>query len=329
MHIQVANMVIELNLSQILVHLKVYNHLSEFSPGKPVVMTTGTFDGVHIGHKVILSHVVKTAHEEGAESVLFTFDPHPRTVLFPEDHGLKLLNSREEKIHHLKEQGIDHVIFHPFSMDFARLTALEYVRKVLVEGIGVNRMIIGYDHRFGRNREGNFSKLVEFSEMFGFAVEEIPAQDIDNVNVSSTKIRKALESGDMKTANSYLGYNYSAHGIVIEGDGIGRTIGFPTANIQVSDPLKLIPGNGVYAVQVKVEGETYPGMLNSGVRPTVSQTGKNQIEVHLIDTQQTLYGKPIEVTFIGRLRSESKFDSKEALIDQLKKDRSDALKMLQ
>lgn len=291
-------------------------------------MTTGTFDGVHVGHKVILDHVVKTARRKGAESVLFTFDPHPRTVLFPDDHGLKLLSSKEEKIRLLEQQGIDHVIFHPFSKDFAKLSALEYVRNVLVDGMGVTTVIIGYDHRFGRNREGDFTKLLEFAEMFGFGVEEIPAQDIDDVNVSSTKIRKALASGDIETANTYLGYNYSVDGIVIEGDGIGRTIGFPTANIQVNEPLKLIPGNGVYAVEVKVDGKSYPGMLNSGVRPTVSQTGKNQIEVHLIDTDQTLYGKQIEVTFVGRLRAESKFKNKEALIQQLEKDRLDALNML-
>ena len=302
--------------------------MSEFEPGSPVVMTTGTFDGVHVGHKVILDHVVDTARRKGAESVLFTFDPHPRTVLFPDDHGLKLLSSREEKIRLLDAQGIDHVIFHPFSKDFAKMSSLEYVRNVLVEGMGVTTVIIGYDHRFGRNREGNFSKLVEYAEMFGFEVEEIPAQNIEDVNVSSTKIRKALTSGDIETANTYLGYNYSVDGIVIEGDGIGRTIGFPTANIQVNEPLKLIPGNGVYAVEVNVEGGSYPGMLNSGVRPTVSQTGKNQIEVHLIDTDQTLYGKKIEVTFIGRLRAESKFDSKEALIQQLEQDRLDALNML-
>ena len=291
-------------------------------------MTTGTFDGVHVGHKVILDHVVKTARRKGAESVLFTFDPHPRTVLFPDDHGLKLLSSKEEKIRLLEQQGIDHVIFHPFSKDFAKLSALEYVRNVLVDGMGVTTVIIGYDHRFGRNREGDFTKLLEFAEMFGFGVEEIPAQDIDDVNVSSTKIRKALASGDIETANTYLGYNYSVDGIVIEGDGIGRTIGFPTANIQVNEPLKLIPGNGVYAVEVKVDGKSYPGMLNSGVRPTVSQTGKNQIEVHLIDTDQTLYGEQIEVTFVGRLRAESKFKNKEALIQQLEKDRLDALNML-
>lgn len=291
-------------------------------------MTTGTFDGVHVGHKVILDHVVETARRKGAESVLFTFDPHPRTVLFPEDHGLKLLSSKEEKIRLLEQQGIDHVIFHPFSKDFAKLSALEYVRNVLVDGMGVTTVIIGYDHRFGRNREGDFTKLLEFAEMFGFGVEEIPAQDIDDVNVSSTKIRKALASGDIETANTYLGYNYSVDGIVIEGDGIGRTIGFPTANIQVNEPLKLIPENGVYAVEVKVDGKSYPGMLNSGVRPTVSQTGKNQIEVHLIDTDQTLYGKQIEVTFVGRLRAESKFKNKEALIQQLEKDRLDALNML-
>ena len=291
-------------------------------------MTTGTFDGVHVGHKVILDHVVETARRKGAESVLFTFDPHPRTVLFPEDHGLKLLSSKEEKIRLLEQQGIDHVIFHPFSKDFAKLSALEYVRNVLVDGMGVTTVIIGYDHRFGRNREGDFTKLLEFAEMFGFGVEEIPAQDIDDVNVSSTKIRKALASGDIETANTYLGYNYSVDGIVIEGDGIGRTIGFPTANIQVNEPLKLIPGNGVYAVEVKVDGKSYPGMLNSGVRPTVSQTGKNQIEVHLIDTDQTLYGKQIEVTFVRRLRAESKFKNKEALIQQLEKDRLDALNML-
>lgn len=291
-------------------------------------MTTGTFDGVHIGHRAILNRLVEIAKSTGGESVLFTFDPHPRMVLFPEDHGLQLLNSREEKVKLLREVGIDHVIFHPFSKEFARLTALEYVRNILIDGIGVQTMVIGYDHRFGRNREGDFEKLTEFSEMFNFNIEEIPAHEVEKVNVSSTKIRKALQNGQVKTANEYLGYNYSVSGIVIEGDGIGRTIGFPTANVKVPDPLKLVPGNGVYAVKVQCDGKEYRGMMNSGVRPTITSSGDLRMEVHIIDEDLNLYGKDIVIEFVDRIREEQRFENKDALIHQLQIDQKNAIEIL-
>lgn len=291
-------------------------------------MTTGTFDGVHEGHRTILDRLSAIAREVEGESVLLTFSPHPRMVLFPDDHGLRLLNDRHEQIEQLERAGIQHLIIHPFTVDFANITALEYVRSLLVEGIGVHRMVVGYDHRFGKNREGDFALLQEYADMFGFEVEEIPAHMISAVNVSSTKVRTALAEGAIEVANNYLGYNYPLAGVVIKGDGIGRTFGYPTANIHVTNPLKLIPAPGVYAVKVKASGTVFDGMLNIGVRPTVSGTGEKRIEVHLLDAEIDLYHAHVEVEFIARLRDERKFENRDALIHQLGIDKQAALEQL-
>lgn len=294
---------------------------------RPIV-TTGTFDGVHLGHRTILNRLSEVSKEVGGESVLLTFSPHPRMVLFPEDHGLRLLNDRHEQIEQLERAGIQHLIIHPFSADFSNISALDYVRKMLVDGIGVDRMIVGYDHRFGKNREGDFALLEEYAEMFDFEVEEIPAHMVSAVNVSSTKIRNALEAGEIDVANKYLGYNYPLAGVVIKGDGIGRTFGYPTANIHVTNPAKLIPCPGVYAVRVKASGMVFDGMLNIGVRPTVSGTGEERIEVHLFNADVDLYHAHVELEFIARLRDEKKFENREALIRQLGIDKHAALEHL-
>lgn len=308
--------------------MKVYHNVNEFSGGRRPIVTTGTFDGVHQGHRTILDRLCAIAREVNGESVLLTFSPHPRMVLFPEDHGLRLLNDRHEQIEQLERAGVQHLIIHPFTTDFSGISALDYVRTLLVEGIGVHRMVVGYDHRFGKNREGDFPLLQEYADMFGFEVEEIPAHMISAVNVSSTKIRKALAEGAIESANNYLGYNYPLAGVVIKGDGIGRTFGYPTANIHVTNPLKLIPAPGVYAVKVKTSGTVFDGMLNIGVRPTVSGTGEERIEVHLFDTDADLYHAHVELSFIARLRDERKFENRDALIRQLGIDKQAALEQL-
>ncbi len=292
------------------------------------MVTTGTFDGVHLGHHTIIDRLNHVAHEVDGESVLLTFDPHPRTVLFPDDRTLRLINDRDEQIEQLRKAGVQHLIIHPFTAEFARLSAHEYVKQLLVEGIHVNRMVVGYDHHFGYRREGDFALLTQYADEFGFTVEEIPAHMIAAVNVSSTKIRNALTSGDILTANQYLGYNYPLSGVVMQGDGIGRLLGFPTANLLVRNPLKLIPADGVYAVHVHCLGGKFPGMLNIGVRPTVSGSGERRIEVHLVGRQGDFYGEAIHLEFVQRIRDEAKFANRDELMAQLHADRYAVIELL-
>jgi len=308
--------------------LKIYHHVCEFPSVTRSVVTTGTFDGVHLGHHTIIDRLNHVAHEVDGESVLLTFDPHPRTVLFPDDRTLRLINDRDEQIEQLRKAGVQHLIIHPFTAEFARLSAHEYVKQLLVEGIHVNRMVVGYDHHFGYRREGDFALLTQYADEFGFTVEEIPAHMIAAVNVSSTKIRNALTSGDILTANQYLGYNYPLSGVVMQGDGIGRLLGFPTANLLVRNPLKLIPADGVYAVHVHCLGGKFPGMLNIGVRPTVSGSGERRIEVHLVGRQGDFYGEAIHLEFVQRIRDEAKFANRDELMAQLHADRYAVIELL-
>lgn len=305
--------------------LKVYTDISEFQGVKNPVLTTGTFDGVHYGHQKIIDRLQSVASKSHGETVLLTFHPHPRMVLFPDDEGLKLLSTREEKIKRLEEAGLDHLIIYPFSRKFSRLSATEYVRDLLVNKIGVKTLVIGYDHQFGRNREGNFQQLEELGEVYDFALEEIPAQELDDVKISSTKIRKALFEGDVRTASKYLGHQYKVSGIVVKGRQIGREIGFPTANISVQDRYKLIPGNGVYAVLVKVNKQRHQGMLNIGFRPTVGGLLKPTMEVNIFEFNEDIYGNFIGIEFVKRLRDEIKFDSVDELKRQLELDKIQAL----
>src|SRR3954471_5395461 len=250
--------------------MKVYTNIDDFKGVKNPIVTTGTFDGVHLGHQKLIARLKDVAREEKGETVLLTFSPHPRMVLFPDDNELKLLNSLAEKTELLEKYGVDHLIIYPFTKEFSRLTSIEFVRNILVNSIQTKRLVIGYNHHFGRNREGSFEHLKEYGPLYGFEVEEIPAKDIDHIQISSTKIRNALQSGDVRTANAYLGHTYSLTGKVMEGKKLGRTIGYPTANIHPDDKYKLIPADGVYAVRVK-HGETmYDGMLNVGNNPTVN-----------------------------------------------------------
>ena len=303
--------------------MKIYHSIEEFQKIENAVVTTGTFDGVHIGHLKIINRLREIAEDVKGETVLLTFFPHPRMVLFS-DNDLKLISTKNEKIALLEQAGIDHLIIHPFSREFSRLSSVEFVRDILVNKIGTSRLVIGYNHHFGRNREGSFEHLKEYGPMYGFQVEEICAQDIDEVSVSSTKIRKALDGGHIMTAREYLTHDFSLTGIVVKGNHLGHQIGFPTANIKVVDSHKLVPANGVYAVRALVHDKEYKGMLNIGVRPTVDGTEKT-IEVHIIGFDEDIYGEELTVLFDDWIRDEQKFDGLDALRAQLKKDKIDVL----
>lgn len=306
--------------------MKVYQSLAEFNTLNCAVATTGTFDGVHLGHKKILSQLVQTAHKVGGESVLLTFSPHPRLVLQP-DVELQLLTSLEEKIGLLEQTGLDHLIIHPFTKEFSRTPSLEFVREILVNQLGVKQLVIGYDHHFGRNREGSFHHLKEFGPIYGFEVEEIPALDIDAVNISSTKIRTALIEGNVELATTYLGHPYIIGGEVIKGDQIGRSIGFPTANLDINFQHKLIPADAVYAGYVRLNGEHHKAMANIGRRPTVG-SNRRSVEIHLLDFEGDLYGQHLHFAVGHRLRDVMNFKSLDALKTQLTLDKEDALSKL-
>ena len=300
--------------------MNIYNDFSSISAIKNPVLTIGTFDGVHIGHKKIIDQLNEEAVKIGGESVLFTFFPHPRMVIFPESHGLKLIQTQEEKLEKLKEMGLQNVIVFPFTFEFSRLTALEFVRDMLVNQLHVKKLVIGYDHQFGKNREGSIHFLRDVAETYEFEVIEIPAQDIDAVHVSSTKIREALLTGDIEKANDYLGAPFELIGNVVKGKQLGRTIGFPTANLKLANELKIIPQNGVYAVKVFYQENCFEGMMNIGIRPTIESENDTTIEVHIFDFDQTIYGESLRVELYKKTRDEQKFNGIEALKNQLKLD---------
>lgn len=307
--------------------MKVYKSLDEFSPLPNAVVTQGTFDGVHIGHQKIIERLGNIAAQKQGETVLLTFFPHPRMVLQPDDNQLRLLHTEDEKIEHLAKAGIDHLLIIPFTKEFSRQTSLQFVRDVLVEKVGVRTLVIGYDHRFGKNREGNMDDLRLFGNEFKFEVEEISPQDIDDITVSSTKIRNALVHGDVATASRYLGYNYPVSGKVVAGNSLGKKIGFPTANIFVSQTYKLIPGDGVYAIKATIDGQTYGGMANIGNQPTFDNRS-HAFEVNIFGFDRDIYGEKVKIEFVSRIRSEMKFDGVESLIVQLQNDKSTALNIL-
>lgn len=306
--------------------MKIIQSITAFNSSEKTIVTIGTFDGIHVGHQKILKNLIRTANNEGKKSVLLTFFPHPRMVLQKENKIL-LLNTIKEKSGLLEKMGLDYLIIHPFSREFSRLTALDFVRDILVNKLNTSMLIIGYDHHFGKNREGNIHQLKEYSLLYDFKVEEIPAQDIDDVSVSSTKIRTALKDGNLKTANNYLGYHYMLNGTVVSGKKLGGTIGFPTANIEIKEPYKLIPKTGVYIIRTYINTILYTGMMNIGFNPTV--LGKHQtIEAHLFDFNEDLYGKEITIEFIYFLREEHKFESVEELVIQLNIDKENAISYL-
>lgn len=307
--------------------MNIYRNINEFKAKGDVVITTGTFDGVHVGHRKIIQRVTELAKKINGESVLLTFFPHPRMVLYPEQNDLRLINTIEERVELLKETGIDHLIIHPFTKEFSRITSLDFVRDVLVTKLNTKKLVIGYDHHFGKNREGSFEHLKEYGPVYGFDVEEISAQEIQQINISSTKIRNSVLIGEIKAANQFLGYHYFINGTVVEGEKIGRQIGFPTANLKVNDWYKLIPGNGVYAVKVVFEGVTYNGMLNIGTRPTISGNDVT-IEVHLFNFNQDIYTKNLRIEFVEKIREEEKFNQLTDLQSQLIHDKEKALFLL-
>ncbi|MFB1002564.1 MAG: bifunctional riboflavin kinase/FAD synthetase [Bacteroidia bacterium] len=308
--------------------MKVIYDIAEFKPEKPVILTQGTFDGVHFGHQKILRQVVDEALQIGGVSVLLTFYPHPRLVLYPDDNELKLLSTIEEKVDLVSALGIDYLIIMPFTQELSRLRADEFVRDILVEKLHLTKLIIGYDHRFGRNREGGMQEMVLFSETYVFELEDIPAQDISESIVSSTKIRQALLNGEVHQAGKYLGTAYVLRGKVEEGMQRGTTIGYPTANIRVNSSYKLIPKNGVYAVWVYIDEKKFEGMLNIGYNPTFDDK-KGSVEVHLSDFNQNVYHKEITVAFVSRTRDEQKFDDLQSLINQLKEDEKEIRAILE
>ncbi len=299
--------------------MKVYRSLEEFNRLEYAVVTTGTFDGVHFGHQKIINRLEELAKQNQGESVIITFFPHPRLVLFPEDNDLKLINTLDEKIELLEKSGIDHLIIIPFTKEFSRLSSLEFIQQILVDKIGTKKLVIGYDHHFGKNREGSFEHLKHYSTEYGFDVEEIPEQDINDVAVSSTKIRNAILEGNVNIANKYLGYNFSLRGIVKKGDQIGRTLGFPTANISLAETYKIIPADGIYAVNVYLAERMLQGMLYIGDRPTVN--GKSKvIEVNIFDFSSDVYDQLIKVEFLQYIRGDKYFKSLEELKDALVND---------
>lgn len=293
---------------------------------KDTVITIGTFDGVHIGHQKIIQRLIEVGKTKDLTPTILSFFPHPRMVL-QKDANIKLLNTLEEKKNILKQFGLDNLIIKKFTQEFSRLTAEEFVETVLVKQLNAKYIIIGYDHQFGRNRTANINDLKNFGNQYGFEVEEITAQDIDDVSVSSTKIRKALTEGDITTANNFLGYPFIISGTVEKGKGLGRTINFPTANIAVSEDYKLIPKQGVYIVKTNINNEIIYGMMNIGTNPTVN--GKTQtIEVHFFNFKNNIYNQEIKIELLQRLRDEQKFESIDALTEQLVKDKDNALRYI-
>lgn len=304
--------------------MKIYNHFSEFKKLNNAVATIGTFDGVHFGHQKIIKRLCELAKSTGGESVILTFFPHPRLIIDPENQDLKMINTINEKAKILDSLGVDHLIITPFTRDFSNLTPAEYIKNILVDTIGIKHLIVGYDHRFGKDRKGGLQDLEAFSRNFNYKIEQIPEQDINDVAVSSTKIRTALLDGDVALAANYLGYNFSLYGRVIKGDKIGRTIGFPTANIFVEETYKLIPSDGIYAVTVELNNQVFKGMAYIGQRPTINGMTRN-IEVNIFDFNQEIYGQDITMTFLEFLRHDVKFTGLEALKEQLQKDKEATL----
>ncbi len=300
--------------------------ISNYDKKQTTAITIGTFDGVHIGHRKILERLINDAKKTGLRSTVLTFFPHPRMVL-QKDTEIRLLNTIQEKIKILEFIGLDYLIIHPFTLEFSRLSSTEFVRDILVNELKVKKIIIGYDHRFGRNRNANIQDLSAFGNTLNFEVEEIPAQEIDDVSVSSTKIRNALMEGDIKTANEYLGYNYMLTGDVKKGKGLGRQLNFPTANLFIKEKYKLIPKNGVYVVNSILNDKLFYGMMNIGFNPTVDGSSKS-IEIHFFDFKADLYDQNIQVDIIERIRDEHKFNSLEELKAQLLKDKETSIAII-
>ncbi len=293
--------------------MRIFNDIHTLPQFQNAIVTIGTFDGVHLGHQKIINRLKELKQQQSGEVIVFTFDPHPRKVLFPEQRDLKLITTTEEKCELLQHFGVDNVLVYPFSTAFSQMPARDYIFDILVKALQTKTLVIGYDHRFGANREGNIQTLKELSSLGIFNVEEIPAQEINQLNISSTRIRKALEDGDVAIANDFLGYHFFINGIVVKGKQLGRTIGYPTANLFIADKSKLIPKKGVYAVNVYHKNTHYKGMLNIGTNPTTDPDHKIKVEVNIFNFDKDIYGEPLKVEFVKRIRDEKKFANLEEL----------------
>lgn len=307
--------------------MKIYHGLGEYSRVKNPVVTVGTFDGVHVGHSKIFRKMKEIAAKCGGETVVVTFHPHPRLVIHPDSKDLKFINTLERKYDLIARNGIGHLVIIPFTRAFASTSAETFVNEILVKEIGVCELVVGYDHHFGKNREGSFGELLRIANKLNFNVEQVCEQDVDNIAVSSTKIRNALNKGEIVTANKLLGYEYSITGIVVGGNKIGRKIGFPTANIELKDHYKLITANGVYACRIEYQGKIYLGMGNIGYRPTIDHSDLT-VEVHIFDFDREIYGESITIYFVDRIRDEVKFRDLDALKEQLVRDKVSVLRIL-
>lgn len=301
--------------------MKIFHDFEQISNIPNPVLTIGTFDGVHLGHQKIISYLNREAEKINGESVLFTFYPHPKMVLNPDNHGVKLIQTQEEKLEKLEKTGLKNIIIHPFTKEFSQLSALEFVRDFLVKKLNVKHLVIGYDHQFGKNREGGIDFLKKVAPEFGFDLTEISAKEIDEVNISSSKIRDAIQSGAIETANLFLGAPFTLRGEVVRGKQFGKSFGFPTANLDLKSNLKLLPPDGIYVVDVKLEsGVPHPGILSIGTNPTISDSNERTVEVYLLDFSENLYGTILDVQLLHFIRPSLKFDSVEMLIQQMKED---------
>lgn len=307
--------------------MKVFSSIPNFPLENKTIITIGTFDGVHLGHKVILARLNEIAKKTKYKSVLLTFSPHPRHVLQKDDQEMKLINTLNEKQDLLEKAGLDNLVVHEFTKEFSRIKSINFVRDILVEKLNVHTLVIGYDHHFGRNREGSIPELKVLAELYDFSIELISPQLFQDVTISSTKIRQLLEKGEIEKANHYLGYDFFINGKVVKGNGIGKTIGFPTANILIKNKWKLLPSDGVYAVKVNINDRCFKGMMNIGQKPTVDGKGKS-LEVHIFDFSNDIYGKAIKVKVIKRIRDEKKFKDLQGLKKQLFIDKNRVIQIL-
>ncbi|RXR20702.1 bifunctional riboflavin kinase/FAD synthetase [Flavobacterium amnicola] len=303
--------------------MNIFHSLSEYNSNQKTVLTIGTFDGVHLGHQKILQRILNNTKDNNTQSIVLTFAQHPRTVLQSE-YDIKLLNTTEEKIHQLEKTGIDNLMILEFNAELSNLSGEEFVKNILVDKLNIQKVIIGYDHKFGKNRASDIHDLINFGKKYHFDVEQISAEELNEITISSTKIRNAILDGNIELANQYLGYTFSFSGIVVKGNQIGRTINFPTANIALEDTQKILPKNGVYIVEGSWNGNAHIGMMNIGIKPTLNEN-KKTIEVHFLDLNEDLYDKEITIAVHQFVRAEQKFNSIEELKNQLSKDKEATL----
>ena len=299
--------------------MKIYYSIGDFPSDINTIVTIGTFDGVHKGHQTIINRMNKIAKKEGLESIMLTFDPHPRHVIYPDDQALRLIHTVEEKIEALRKIDLQNLVIHKFTKEFSRTKSVNFIRDILVNKLNMKYIVVGFDHHFGKNREGTFDNLLELSDLYDFKIEKIEPQNVDDITISSTKIRAAIIKGDFKKVNSYLSTNFSITGKVVKGNQIGSKIGFPTANISIENEWKILPKYGVYAVKIFFKDQMYFGMLNLGTRPSISDDSF-AIEVHLFDFDTDIYNEELKIEFIVMIRDEKRFSNLEELKSQLKID---------